>query len=97
MRPCSLNHYRLNDIKTIVRIQLDLVQNRVKDQGIQLTFSDAALAFLAEQGYVPEFGARPLKRAVQQLVVSPLAVEILKSPDKKMFIIDQQNNRIVIS
>lgn len=87
----------LNDIKTIVRIQLDLVQNRVKDQGIQLTFSDAALAFLAEQGYVPEFGARPLKRAVGQFVVSPLAVEMLKNPDKKMFMIDQNNNRIHIS
>jgi ATP-dependent Clp protease ATP-binding subunit ClpB len=87
----------LNDIKTIVRIQLDVVQSRVKDQGIQLTFSEAALAYLAEQGYVPEFGARPLKRAVQQLVVSPLAVEMLKNPDKKMFIIDQQNNKIVMS
>ena len=78
-------------------IQLEHLQSRVKEQAIQLTFTDRLLAFLAEQGYVPEFGARPLKRVVQQLVVSPLAVEILKNTDKKIFAIDEQNNRIVMS
>ncbi len=85
------------DIKKIVTIQLAQVDQRVAEQELKLTFTDAVIDFLAQQGYVPEFGARPLKRAVQQYVVSPLAVEILKNPDKKIFVIDCQGHKIVIS
>lgn len=85
------------DMGTIVLVQLDLVKERLVERAIDLTVTDAAIKFLAETGYVKEFGARPLKRAVQQYVVSPLAVEILKSPDKKSFTVDLKKDVLVIN
>lgn len=87
----------VSDLKQIVSIQLAQVQQRVAEQEIELTFTDATVDFLVQQGYVKEFGARPLKRAVQQYVVSPLAVEILKHPENKKFVIDCKKEVITIS
>ncbi len=85
------------DMASIVKVQLDLVKERLREKSIELTITDAAVNFLAEVGYLKEFGARPLKRSIQQYLVSPLAVEILKNPEKKEFVVDVSGDHIVIS
>ena len=66
-----------SDIERIVEIQIDEVNRRLKDRRISLTLSPTARKTLAEVGFDPQFGARPLKRAIQRLVVDPLTAEIL--------------------
>jgi ATP-dependent Clp protease ATP-binding subunit ClpB len=64
-------------IMGIVKIQLEGLKKLVAANGINLTFSDYLLEFLAEQGYDPQFGARPLKRLVQKQIVNALSKKIL--------------------
>jgi len=64
-------------IREIVTIQLASLQKRLADRDITLSLSDAALDRLAEAGFDPVYGARPLKRAIQQRVENPLAQQIL--------------------
>jgi ATP-dependent Clp protease ATP-binding subunit ClpB len=64
-------------IKGIARIQLEILQRRVKEAQICLQFDEDALQLLVEVGYDPVYGARPLKRAIQQYVENPLAEAIL--------------------
>ncbi len=65
------------EIRGIVQIQLDQLKKLVGQSGIQLGFSEYALAFLAEQGFDPQFGARPLKRLIQKEIVNGLSKKIL--------------------
>jgi len=65
-------------IGEIVGLQLQYLKQRLLDRDIHLELSAAAIAKLAEAGYDPVYGARPLKRAIQQRVENPLAQEILK-------------------
>ena len=64
-------------IREIARIQVRRLLARVEERGMKIEFTDAALNHLAQAGYDPVYGARPLKRAVQQLVENPLARAIL--------------------
>ena len=61
----------------IVNIQLRHVANLLKERGFTLEVSEAAREYLAEVGYDPDFGARPLKRAIQRELQDPLALKIL--------------------
>ena len=61
----------------IVKIQLEGLQRMTTANGINLTFSDYLLEFLAEQGYDPQFGARPLKRLIQKQIINALSKKIL--------------------
>ena len=65
------------EIKGIIRIQLDNLKDLVAKSGIQLEFSDYALDYLAENGYDPQFGARPLKRLIQKEIINQLSKRIL--------------------
>lgn len=65
------------EIKSIIRIQLGNLQKLVAESGIQLNFSDYALDYLAEHGFDPQFGARPLKRLIQKEIVNGLSRRIL--------------------
>ncbi|HWR33879.1 MAG TPA: ATP-dependent chaperone ClpB [Chitinophagaceae bacterium] len=67
----------MKEIKGIVLIQLNSLKKLVADSGIDLRFSDYALEFLAEQGFDPQFGARPLKRLIQKEIVNQLSKRIL--------------------
>ncbi len=64
-------------LQEIVRIQLRQLRERVADRNLEIEFSEAAEQLLAEQGYDPVYGARPLKRLIRQLVENPLARAIL--------------------
>jgi ATP-dependent Clp protease ATP-binding subunit ClpB len=65
-------------IAEIVAIQIQKLSSRLAARDIKLGLSDAAMALIAEKGYDPVYGARPLKRVIQQLIENPLSMEILK-------------------
>jgi ATP-dependent Clp protease ATP-binding subunit ClpB len=65
------------EIHRIVDIQMKDLQKRLTERKITISLSDAARDRLAEQGYDPVFGARPLKRTIQRMIENPLAVEVL--------------------
>jgi ATP-dependent Clp protease ATP-binding subunit ClpB len=65
-------------IGKIVEIQLGRLKNRLQDRQITLILSEEAAALIAEKGYDPIYGARPLKRALQKSIENPLSMEILK-------------------
>ncbi len=64
-------------LRQIVRIQLGRLQERLLERGIRLDVNDEAVGFLVEKGYDPRFGARPLKRAIQTWLETPLAKKII--------------------
>jgi ATP-dependent Clp protease ATP-binding subunit ClpC len=66
------------DVLSIVDLQMKEVRSRLSEHGLQIEMSEAARVWLAEQGFDKDFGARPLKRALQRYVESPLSVEILQ-------------------
>ena len=66
-----------SEIRGIIRIQLESLKNLVSQSGIQLSFSDYLIDFLAENGFDPQFGARPLKRLIQKEIVNNLSKKIL--------------------
>jgi len=66
-----------NHIKQIVDVQLKRLQPRLGEQGIALELTGAAKDFLAKEGFDPDFGARPLRRAIQQHVEDPLSEKLL--------------------
>jgi len=86
-----------DDMAKIVHVSLKRVTERMREKDIILEVTDASVKKLSGIGYVKEFGARPLNRAIHHYVVSPLAVEILKQPNKKKFKVDIKGNQFVIS
>jgi len=66
-----------DDIQQIVRLELDKVVERIKEHNLVLTATPEALVLLAEQGYDSDFGARPLRRVIQQRVEDPLSDRLL--------------------
>ena len=65
-------------IAEIVRIQVNKLSERLAAKDIELTLSNGAISFIAEKGYDPVYGARPLKRVIQHYIENPLSLEILK-------------------
>ena len=66
-----------DELQGIVQIQLQSLRSRLADRGLSLELTEAATHALAEEGYDPQFGARPLKRVIQQRLENPLATRIL--------------------
>jgi ATP-dependent Clp protease ATP-binding subunit ClpB len=64
-------------IGAIAELQLSNLRQRLEEQGMRLTFDDGALRLIAEAGYDPVYGARPLRRAIQRLAENPLAEKLL--------------------
>jgi len=85
------------EIMGIVKIQLENLKRLVLQSGIQLQFSNYALEFLADQGFDPQFGARPLKRLIQKEIVNQLSKRILAGDiDKsKPVLVDVFDNTVV--
>ena len=65
------------EIRQIVKLQIDNVAKMLKSNQIELSLTDNALDYLAAEGYDPEFGARPVKRAIQRLVLNQLSKDII--------------------
>jgi ATP-dependent Clp protease ATP-binding subunit ClpB len=68
----------LQHIRRIVELQLVLLEARVAERGITLELTEAAKTYLAQQGYDPAYGARPLKRLIQREIQDPLAMALLR-------------------
>jgi ATP-dependent Clp protease ATP-binding subunit ClpB len=79
-----------DQIHTIVRLQLQELSKRLDDAGLQLEVTEAAIARIAEQGFDPAYGARPLKRVIQREVQNPLATSLLRSsyPEGSTVVVD---------
>ena len=72
----------LEHIKKIVDTQLKRLEKTVADRGLTLAVSEPAKELLSREGYDPAFGARPLKRALQRLIIDPLAIQLLEGKFK---------------
>ena len=68
---------KLEDIYKIVDIQMGLIDKRLNERKMSVDLTEKAKNYIAEQGYSPVYGARPLKRSLQKLILDPLAMEIL--------------------
>ncbi len=66
-----------DDIKAVVGLQVSRIHKMLEDQGIDLRVTDDAIRYIAKEGYDPQFGARPVKRALQRLVLNELSKQII--------------------
>ena len=86
-------------MEEIVVLQMKEVQDRLNEHNIHVELTDAARAWIAREGYDPAFGARPLRRAIQKFVESPLSVELLggkyKDGGTVIVDVDEKENKIV--
>lgn len=86
----------LKEIEQVVRIQLDGVVRMLKGNGVDLKFEDEAVNWISQMGFDPEFGARPVKRVIQRMVLDPLSRQLLAGTiDKsKSIVIDMRDGEL---
>ncbi|MDO8424718.1 MAG: AAA family ATPase [bacterium] len=91
------NHLDKQEIKKIVELEIQKVVTRLKQKNIEIKITQPAKDLLAEQGFDPNLGARPLKRVIQKLVLDPLAIKIVSGEikNKDEIIIDAQDSQII--
>jgi ATP-dependent Clp protease ATP-binding subunit ClpB len=85
-----------SELRNIVKIQIQRLESRLNEQKMGLKMSDTALDFLAEIGYDPVYGARPLKRAIQRYLETAIAKAILKGEfkDGNTIFVDVEDERL---
>ena len=92
------NKLSKENIKGILQNQIQIIENRLGSKGLYIGFSDDALDFLIDKGFDPVFGARPLKRLIQDEVLNPLSEIILEFgeniPEKIVFSRDKYGLKI---
>jgi ATP-dependent Clp protease ATP-binding subunit ClpB len=77
------NRLDLAAIKKIVDIQIETLKERLKDRKIEIELTQSGRELLADKGFSPEYGARPLKRVIQKLIIDPLSVKIIQGDFKE--------------
>ena len=84
------------EIRQIVEVQLGRLSKRLSERRLKLELTPAALDLLADQGYDPVYGARPLKRAIQRMILDPLAIKLLEGAihDGELVIIDVEGDTL---
>ncbi|MEA2464647.1 MAG: ATP-dependent Clp protease ATP-binding subunit ClpB [Acidobacteriota bacterium] len=90
----------LGQIKQIIGIQLKKLAKLIEERGLSLDISDAAKERIAQEGYDPAFGARPLKRALQRMIIDPLAIRLLDAtfkPGDTVFVNAAENGKVELS
>ena len=87
-----------DDIRQIVRIQMNILKKKLEDENVELTYTKAFEDDMVENGYDPEFGARPVKRLIQRELVNQLAKEILEGRIHKdsTIVVDCENGQTVL-
>jgi ATP-dependent Clp protease ATP-binding subunit ClpC len=70
------------DLKRIIDIELSKVRQRLRERGLELILTDEAREYIIDKGYNPDYGARPLRRAVENMIEDPLSEEILRGTFK---------------
>lgn len=86
-------------IAEIVKIQLNNISNMLADNGVRVQVTDRALEFISREGYDPQFGARPVKRAIQRYILNDLSKEIIsgKLDNEKVITVDYRDNKLVFT
>ena len=85
------------DIREIVKIQLEQLAARVREKGIELSWTEALVDYIASAGYDPQFGARPLKRLIQKELEDAMAKAVLSGKAGPSMKLDYQNGEVSIS
>jgi ATP-dependent Clp protease ATP-binding subunit ClpA len=85
------------DVYRIAEIQLGELKHRLAEKNIELSVTQAAIEKISELGYQPQFGARPLKRAIQEYIGSPISKFILANPEKRAISVAVKNGQFIIS
>jgi ATP-dependent Clp protease ATP-binding subunit ClpC len=91
----------IEEMESIVDLQMNEVHERLREHSIAVTLTEAARKWLAKEGYDPAFGARPLQRAIQKYVESPLSVELLGGKFKDgatvEIDVDEKENKLIFT
>jgi ATP-dependent Clp protease ATP-binding subunit ClpB len=88
---------RIEEVREIVVLQINRLKAQLREKDIRIEFTDKAIDFLAERGYEPSLGARPIKRALQKLVINALSIELIRgiiSQENKIEV-DEIDNQLV--
>lgn len=87
-----------SELRQIVRLQLEQLERRLDARNVHLELTDRALDLLAQRGYQPEFGARPLRRVIQRTLGDPLAMKLLSGdiPEGATVRVDAGNGELTI-
>jgi ATP-dependent Clp protease ATP-binding subunit ClpB len=88
-----------SQIEDIVRLQVSLIQKTLAGNGVQLQLTEAAIHFIAAEGFDPQFGARPVKRAIQKFVLNDLSKQLIGGTvhSDQAIVVDYDGNRLVFS
>ena len=88
-----------HEIEKIVRLQIDGVKNLLADNGIMLEVTDAGIRFISKAGFDPDFGARPIKRAIQRYLLNDLSKQLLaEAVDKEKAIrVDSDDEKLIFT
>lgn len=92
------NNLEREDIHKIIDIELVTLNKRLQEMGYKMEITEAAKDFVMEKGWDPDFGARPLKRAIQKYIEDELSTKIIDGSLKKEFIVDKEpdGDKIVV-
>ena len=88
-----------DDIREIVHIQMDILQKKLQDDNVELAYTKDFEDYMVEEGYSPEYGARPVKRLIQRELVNKLASEILQGSIRKdsKITADARNGKVILT
>ncbi len=92
----TFNDLKENVIRKIVDIQLDRINKRLIEQNITIKVDESVQDYLVKNGYVPEYGARPINRIIKREILAELSRYILEHPDKIKFRVAIEDDRIAI-
>jgi len=86
-------------IEEIVRLQISLIQKTLAGNGVQLELTEAAIHYIADKGFDPQFGARPVKRAIQKLVLNDLSKQLIAGTvhNDQVVVVDYDGTRLVFT
>lgn len=85
-----------SDIEQITKIQLNQFKDRLEERNISISFTDRLIKEIAKNGYSKEFGARPIKREIQNFVYVPVSQFVLRNPDIRMIKLDVNSGKLEI-
>ncbi len=90
---------RREELTTIVELQLERVRQRLAEQGLGLSLSEAAKEFIGNQGYDPVYGARPLKRAIQKHLLDEMSLQVLEGKfiSGDVIVVDLKEGEIIFT
>ena len=86
-----------NEIRQIVSLQLNSIKKMLKENNIKIDFTEKAIDFIVNEGYDPQFGARPIKRTIQRYILNDLSKAILAQniSNEDLIVVDCENDSLV--